>query len=122
VEVLTADRGRWVDTMLREEHGVQVEGPVPISAAAATFVAFLVIGTIPLLPFFVDEFASGLSRPFLWSAVLTAVAFVGVGAAKGLTLGGRVWRAAGETLVVGGLAATAAWVVGYVLKGIADGA
>lgn len=121
VEVLTADRDRWVDTMLQEEHGVQLEGPAPLSAATATFIAFLVVGALPLLPFFFDEFVADLSRPFLWSAVLTGLAFVGVGAAKGVALGGRVWRSAGETLAVGGLAASAAWVVGYVLRGIADG-
>lgn len=121
VEVLTADPDRWVDAMLQEEHGVQLEGPAPVSAATATFIAFLIVGAIPLLPFFLDEFVTELSQPFLWSAVLTALAFVGVGAAKGLTLGGRVWRSAAETLAVGGLAATAAWGVGYVLRGIADG-
>jgi len=121
VEVITADRDRWLDTMLQEEHGVQLEGPAPLSAATATFIAFLVVGAVPLLPFFVDEFAVELSRPFLWSAVLTAGAFVAVGAAKGVTLGGRIGRSAAETLAVGGLAATAAWVVGYVLRGIADG-
>lgn len=120
VEVLTADRERWVDTMIQEEHGLALSGPNPVSAASATFVAFLAIGAIPLLPFFFDEFVTELARPFLWSAILTALAFVGVGAAKGITLGGRVWRSAGETLAVGGLAASAAWIVGYVLRGIAD--
>lgn len=122
VEVLTADRDRWVNTMLQEEHGVQLEGPAPYSAAAATFIAFLVVGSVPLLPFFVDEFFTDVSNPFLWSAVLTAVAFVAVGAAKGAALSGRIWRSGAETLVVGGLAASAAWLVGYVLRGIADGA
>lgn len=121
VEVITADRDRWVDTMLQEEHGVQLEGPAPLSAATATFIAFLIVGTIPLLPFFFDEFVTELSTPFLWSAILTGVAFLAVGAAKGVTLGGRVWRSAGETLAIGGLAATAAWVIGYVLRGIAEG-
>lgn len=121
VEVLTADRDRWIDTMLQEEHGLQLEGPEPLRAASATFVAFLVIGALPLLPFVVDELANGrLASPFLWSTLLTAVAFSVVGAAKGITLGGRVWRAGLETLAIGGIAASVAWVIGYVLRGLVD--
>lgn len=123
VEVLTADRERWIDTMLQEEHGVQLEGPDPRTAATATFIAFVIVGTIPLLPFFADQILSGgIDRPFVWSAGMTAIAFLAVGAARGLTLGVRVTRTALETLAVGGMAASAAWVVGYVLRGIADGA
>jgi len=121
VAVLTADRDRWIDTMVTEEHGLQLDGPRPSKAATATFFAFLVVGAIPLMPFLIDELAAGsVSRPFLWSAALTAVAFLAVGAMKGLTLGTRLTRSAIETLVVGGLAASTAWIIGYVLRGIAD--
>jgi VIT1/CCC1 family predicted Fe2+/Mn2+ transporter len=121
VEVITADRDRWLDTMLQEEHGLQLQGPEPVPAAVATFAAFLVVGAIPLLPFFVDELTDGaVGDPFLWSAVLTAGAFVAVGAAKGAALGTRIWRSGLETLAVGGAAAATAWVVGYVLRGLVD--
>jgi vacuolar iron transporter family protein len=122
VEVITADRNRWVDAMIQEEHGLQLEGPRPLSAATATFIAFLAVGSLPLIPFFVDQVSSGsVNNPFLWSAVLTAAAFLAVGAAKGLTLGLKVTRSAAETFAVGGLAASAAWIVGYVLRGVANG-
>jgi VIT1/CCC1 family predicted Fe2+/Mn2+ transporter len=121
VEVLTADRERWIDTKLQEEHGVQFQGPDPLRAALATFVAFLVIGAIPLLPFLVDEAVDGgLPNAFMWSALLTGAAFVVVGAAKGVTLGGRVWRSGLETIAIGGAAAAVAWIVGYVLRGLID--
>lgn len=121
VEVLTADRERWIDTMLQEEHGVQLQGPDPLRAALATFVAFLVIGAIPLLPFLADEAVDGrLPNAFMWSALLTGLAFVVVGAAKGVTLGGRVWRSGLETLAIGGVAAAVAWIIGYVLRGLVE--
>ena len=86
VEVITADRDRWLNTMPQEKHRLQLQGPEPIPAAAATFATFLVVGAIPLLPFFVDELTDGAAdSPFLWSTVLTAAAFVAVGAAKGDT-------------------------------------
>jgi VIT1/CCC1 family predicted Fe2+/Mn2+ transporter len=123
VDVLTSDRERWIETMLQEEHGVQLTGPRPLSAATATFIAFLVVGAIPLLPFVADELTAGdVDSPFVWSAILTGAAFLAVGAAKGVTLGVRVSRSAFETLAVGGVAAAAAWIVGYVLRGIVEGA
>ena len=121
VEVITADRDRWLDTMIQEEHGLQLDGPAPLRAAFATFAAFLVVGAVPLLPFLVNKLADGqVTNPFFWSAVLTAVAFVAIGAAKAFTLGGRIWRSATETLAVGGLAAATAWVIGYVLRGLIE--
>ena len=53
IEHTIADEERWIDTMLVEEHGVSLEGPNPVKAATATFVAFAVVGAIPLLPFIV---------------------------------------------------------------------
>jgi len=121
VEVITADRERWVDTMLLEEHGVQLDGPSPIRAAVSTFVAFLVIGAIPLLSYVIQAFDEDLvSQPFRWSVGLTAVAFLVVGYAKAYTLGGRLVRSSLETLVLGGSAAALAWAVGYLLRGLVD--
>ena len=121
VEVITADRERWIDTMLLEEHGVQLDGPDPLRAALATFVAFLVVGSIPLLSFFADAIRDGaVTNPFWWSVGLTAVAFLAVGYVKAYALGGRLARSSVETLLLGGAAASLAWAVGYLLRGLVD--
>jgi len=44
VEVITADRQRWVETMLREEYGLPETIRSPLKAAASTFLAFLICG------------------------------------------------------------------------------
>ena len=49
VDVITNDRGLWVDTMLAEELGLEVQGPDPRRAALATFVAFILVGLVPLI-------------------------------------------------------------------------
>ena len=82
VEVITSDRERWVETMLAEEHGMSANGPIPWRAAAVTFVAFLVIGAIPLAPFLAEWLGLSVDAPYAASALLTGVAFFLVGAAK----------------------------------------
>jgi VIT1/CCC1 family predicted Fe2+/Mn2+ transporter len=114
VEVLTRDRRIWVDTMLAEELGLEVEGPNPLRAALATFAAFLAVGIIPLVPFVVPGLP--VSTRFLASAVATGAAFFGVGAAKGLVLGRSALRSGLETLLIGGAAAAIAFVVGALLR------
>jgi VIT1/CCC1 family predicted Fe2+/Mn2+ transporter len=119
VDVLTADRERWVDTMMTEELGYGVESSDPVRAAAATFVAFLVVGFLPLTVFVVDiATPGGVGDPFAWSAVLTAVAFFAVGSLKARVVDQRWWRSGLETLAVGGAAAVVAYVVGVALQGI----
>ncbi len=120
VEVITSDPKRWVDTMLKEELGYSLHGPSPIKAALTTFFAFSLIGLIPLISFLVDLIQPGLiSRPFLWSSVLTGLAFLLVGVLKSRTLNHSWVKDGLETLFIGGCAAGLAYLIGYSLKGLA---
>lgn len=114
VDVITQDRQLWVDTMLTEELGLQVNGPSPLRAGLATFVAFFVVGLVPLLPFFVPNLTPG--QTFAFSAGMTAFAFLGIGMAKGLVLGRSPLRSGVETLFIGGTAALLAYMVGAWLR------
>lgn len=114
VETITADRKLWVDTMLTEELGLEVEGPSPLRAALATFAAFLAVGIAPLIPFVLPGL--GMETRFAASSVVTGIAFFGVGAAKGLILSRSALRSGMETLLTGGAAATIAYVVGAWLR------
>lgn len=114
VEVITQDRQLWVDTMLTEELGLQVEGPQPLRAAVATFAAFVVVGLVPLLPFLASGLVSG--QRFIASAVVTGLAFFGIGVAKGTVLQRSPLRSGLETLLIGGVAALLAYVVGVWLR------
>lgn len=119
VEVMTADRARWVNLMLQEELGLSLGGSEPLKAAGTTFVAFIVVGLIPLLPFIAQEIGLiGEERVFAASAVLTGVAFFGVGAAKARFVERNALLSGLETLAVGGAAAGLAYVVGLALKSI----
>ena len=117
VEVITSDAQRWVDTMLREEHGLSLSTPVPWKAALATFVSFFIVGAIPLAPFIWNGIFPGwsISLPFVWSALGAGLAFFLVGSAKGRYVAGSSLRAGLETLLMGGGAAALAYGVGVAL-------
>jgi VIT1/CCC1 family predicted Fe2+/Mn2+ transporter len=114
VEVITNNPKLWVDTMLSEELGLQVSGRKPLRAALATFVAFFVVGLVPLFPFLIP--ASATSHRFVASAAMTAVAFAGVGVAKAIVLQRSPFRSGLETLLTGGGAAALAYGIGAWLR------
>lgn len=114
VDTICADRGLWVDTMLAEEHGVQPTQKPPIKAAAVTFLSFVMVGSAPLLPFMM----TGMDRltQFGISACLAAFMFFFVGAAKSRLLSRPILKSGVATLIIGGAAASLAFLVGYVLR------
>jgi VIT1/CCC1 family predicted Fe2+/Mn2+ transporter len=122
VEVITADKARWVDTMMTEELGLQLIAPSPWRAAASTFGAFVIIGALPLLVYLYEiTFRAGIENTtlFMISSVMTGVAFFVVGAAKSRFVDEPWWRAGLETFLMGGAAAGLAYVVGVLLRGVA---
>lgn len=118
VKVITSDKERWLDTMLREEYGYGERHHSAAKAGAMTFVAFLIVGAVPLLSYVINWVSPGsFASPFVWSAVLTAIAFFSVGASKSMFVM-QHWITAGlETLAMGGAAAGLAYAIGSMLKG-----
>ena len=85
----------------------------PRMTAFVTFLAFVVFGWAPLVPF-----VFGLSAEFEVSIVLAGVAFFTVGAARTLVTRRSWYRAGAEMFVIGMLAALVAYVVGDLLAGV----
>ncbi|WIO73243.1 VIT1/CCC1 transporter family protein [Porticoccaceae bacterium LTM1] len=119
VSVITEDKERWVNTMMQEEHGLSKEAHDPWRAGWSTFAAFFVVGAIPLFTYVWNWLVpESIQSPFLWSCLLTAVAFLLVGLAKGQYIGRRPFVSGLETLAIGGTAAALAYGVGVLLKGL----
>jgi VIT1/CCC1 family predicted Fe2+/Mn2+ transporter len=116
VEVITHDRKRWIDTMITEEFGLQLDGPEPLKAALTTFAAFLSAGLIPILPLFLAGRLE-VGAIYTLSASATALTFALIGIAKGRLLHQSLFRSAAETLFLGGSAAALAFFVGAWLRG-----
>jgi VIT1/CCC1 family predicted Fe2+/Mn2+ transporter len=119
VAIITRDRERWIDTMLTEELGLQVEGPSPAKAGLATFIAFALAGLIPLLPFIFSRGAASESI-FMVSAALTGISFFIIGVLKGKILTRPLVASGVETFLIGCSAAALAYLVGKVLRGLAS--
>jgi len=119
VQVITADRDRWVDTMMTEEMGLPLTGGSAFKAGAVTFIAFVIVGFLPIFSFTVDIIIPGdFPQPLLWSTILTGLAFFVVGASKSRFVADRWWLAGLETLAIGGTAAAIAYIVGLLLSGV----
>lgn len=97
----------WRDFMMRFELGLEEPRPKRALQSAATIAASYVAGgTIPLAPYvLLDE--AGLALP--WSAGVTLSALAVFGFVKGHFTGVKRWKSAVQTVLVGGLAAAAAF-------------
>lgn len=101
----------WVDWMMNHELEVpNPEGTNPIFTGIATFLSFLVFGFIPLIPFI--TFDSGTEGAFLWSSIGALVALILLGLLKWKVIGGGLVRSVLEIVVLGGVAAVVAYIVG----------
>lgn len=119
VEVLCRDPDVWVATMLQEEHGLSAVGLSPLRAALTTFVAFLAVGILPLLPYAVPGL--GTTTQFLASLGLAGAVFLGIGMLKSAVYGLPAWRSGLRTLLMGTAAAGLAYATGYLAHGLLGG-
>lgn len=113
VELITADRDRWVQTMLTDEYGLPHSARSPWFAAASTFSAFVVCGLVPLLPFLL-KFKNALQL----SVIATVATFFAIGSIKSRWSTTVWWRSGLATLLVGSAAAGLAYAVGVALQSL----
>ncbi len=119
VAIQSANKARWVHTMMVEELNMLEDDGSPIYNAIATFLAFIVAGSMPLAVYVI-----GLVTPiatdtaFIISILSAGVALFLLGAAKVYVTHLNAIRSGMEMLLVGGFAAVVAYVVGALLKNI----
>lgn len=113
VELVTADRTRWVRTMLTEEYGLPREVRSPWMAAVATFSAFLACGLVPLLPYLF-----GLDHALTVSVIMTGAVFFTIGSVKSRWSTASWVRSGFSTLAVGAIAAGLAYAAGVLLNSL----
>ena len=102
----------WLDFIMNHEH----EMPDPrseneIFTGIATFMSFMVFGSIPLLPFIFVTSADPATT-FIYSSIGTFAALVALGLLKWQVIGSRLGASLFEVVAVGGTAAVLAYYVG----------
>lgn len=114
LEALKQDPKAWVDFMMRFELGLEEPHANRALLSALTIAgSYIAGGIIPLLPYMT---VSDASRALELSAVITLAALGLFGALKGKMVGSGWLRSAIQTLVIGGTAASAAYLLARVLN------
>jgi vacuolar iron transporter family protein len=107
VATLRANPDRWVDFMMRFELGLDVPDPKRAGVSALTIAgSYVVGGLIPLLPYIL---LSNILTALWGSVVVTPVALFIFGYVKSRFTGIAPLRGGVQTVLVGGLAAAAAF-------------
>lgn len=109
VAALRTRPAAWRDFMMRFELGLEAPDPRRALRSAATIGASYVVGgMVPLLPYFFTSTVTGALRI---SVVVTSIALLVFGFVKAQFTGAPRMRGAVQTLLIGGIAATAAFLI-----------
>jgi VIT1/CCC1 family predicted Fe2+/Mn2+ transporter len=103
-----------IEWIMREYHGIPDPGETrPILSALATIVSFLFFGFIPLIPFVFG--ITDTTKAFLFSISGVITALILLGLIRWKVVGYGLTRALGETLLLGGVSATIAFIIGAII-------
>jgi vacuolar iron transporter family protein len=109
VAAIRSDPKRWVDFMMRYELGLEAPDPRRAVRSAATIaISYIVGGMLPLSPYFA---AATVIRGLWISMAVTLIALFVFGYVKGRLTGIHPLRGGIRTVVIGGLAAGAAFAL-----------
>jgi len=110
-----ADRSTALDTLAREELGIDPEelGGSAAVAAGTSFVLFAIGAILPVLPFF---FLTGTAA-VIASAVLSGIGLFGIGALITVFTGRGALQSGGRQVLIGGAAAALTYLVGLAIGG-----
>jgi len=114
VRRITADRQRWLETLVTEELGLSIEGgPPPLLDALFAGGGFAVGALVPLLPFLIASGTPALAA----AAMLSVVGLFLMGASKTVVTSRGVLRSGLEMVVIGVGAAVVTNLVGRLIGG-----
>lgn len=109
------DENKWVDFMMKHELGLEKPDPKRASKSAFNIgMSYVVGGLIPLIPyFFVTTSLEGLK----YSAIITLLCLFVFGYFKSKMTGVNVWWGAIKVMLIGAIAAGAAFFIAKLISG-----
>jgi VIT1/CCC1 family predicted Fe2+/Mn2+ transporter len=115
VNAIIGNQKRWVDFMMRFELGLEEPDPRRANRSAITIAASYVFGgLIPLAPYMVLPTVTAGLR---YSVLITLLALAAFGYGKGHFTGLSPWKGAAQTVITGGIAAAAAFLLARLVAG-----
>ena len=115
VKAITGNQKAWVDFMMRFELGLEEPQPTRARISALTIaMSYIVGGLIPLAPYIL---LSNVRIGLFWSVGVTVLALAVFGYIKGRFTGINPLKGSMQTVVTGGLAAGAAFLIAKLISG-----
>ena len=114
INALTAHPQSWVDFMMRYELGLEKPDPRrALNSAITIALSYVAGGLIPLFPYM---FLHSATDALMLSIGVTVIALFVFGYVKGRFTGARPFRSGIQTVLIGGLAASAAFGLARLLS------
>ncbi len=112
-ESLKSRKDDWINFKMKFDLGIdEPDRNQSLKSAVTIGVSYIIGGSIPLLPYI---FISDLTRALIFSISLTLVALMVFGYLRGVAIGGKPWKSMWQTLIVGGVAALAAFLLAKIV-------
>src|SRR5258705_8140412 len=114
-EEIAQDKKQWVDFMMKYELGLEKPDPKRAGKSALNIgLSYIVGGLVPLSPyFFVSSPLDGLKI----SSIVTLICLFGFGYFKSKMTGIKVWSGAIRVMLIGAIAAGAAFAIAKLIEG-----
>ncbi|WAH39589.1 VIT1/CCC1 transporter family protein [Alicyclobacillus dauci] len=115
VNAISQNRKNWIDFMMKFELGLEEPDPKRAVRSSITIaISYIVGGIIPLAPYI---FIHHANTALVTSVIITLIALFIFGFVKGRFTGVNPFKSAIQTLLVGGIAAAAAFGLAKVFAG-----
>jgi len=112
---MAKDKDKWVDFMMRYELGLEKPQANRATQSAVTIgISYIIGGIIPLSPYF---FISDSQHALYYSCAITMVCLFVFGYFKSKVTGQPLFSGALKVLIIGALAAAAAFIMAKVING-----
>lgn len=114
VSIYATNKEYWVDFMMHYE--LEMDDPTnenPLITGGVTFLSFILFGSIPIMPYI---FFGHHEETFTFAVIATAIALILLGLLRWRVTKDSLWRSVGEILIIGGISAFIAYLVGTLFQ------
>lgn len=121
VKEIVTEKKTWMKNFKKSNIDMIQLNKTPFKIGLSTYLAFVLVGIIPLTVYVWDLIWEFKGHLFLWTSILTSMAFILIGFLKTHITNTSKIKGVFETLILGTIAASVAYYVGDILEAIIVG-